>query len=387
MKILFVTTCYPDEGNSHYCVFLEQQAKALFDGSNRVDVLFIKEGGTDKKEYVFNGVPVTEYPIRRSKKYEIIIPTSLSKSDSRGLEKIISGGYDIISFHFGGNKIKRSLIKICRKLDIPIVLHFHGLNVWYEYKEKYKLLYAWYRLQYKRIYKKANAAVGVSDKVSGNFSKRVKTVPVYTVYNGVDIDRFPYNNKTGFMKPLRLLCVANLIELKGQDLLIKAVAELGKKGIDCELTLVGKGPFKNRLEELAEDSGVSEKVFFKGELPYDEISPVMHDSDIFVMPSHYEALGCVYIEAMASGMITVGVKGQGIDELIDNNKNGFLVSPKSVTSIVETVESILATDPERISQISAAARETAKKFTWSNSAKSLLEVYEKTISLYREGKN
>ncbi|MBO4468722.1 MAG: glycosyltransferase family 4 protein [Clostridia bacterium] len=387
MKILFITTCYPDEDNPQYCVFLEQQAKALFGFSNRVDVLFINEGGTEKKEHIRNGIKVFDYPIVKPKKFEIVIPTSLSKNDFDNVEKIICDNYDIVSIHFAGNKIKRSIVKICKKHNIPFVIHFHGLNVWYEEKEKHKLIYAWYRLQYKMIYKKADAVVGVSSKVCDAFSSKIKTVPAYTVYNGVDVDRFAHKNRNDLRFPLRILCVANLIDLKGQDYLIRAISKTASRGIDCELTLVGKGPNEEKLKELAKAEGIEDRIFFNGVLPYEALPEVMSDNDIFIMPSYYEALGCVYLEAMSSGMITVGVRKQGIDEIIKDGENGYLVSPKSVVSVAAAINTIFNLTGDELSAISDAARKTAEEYTWENSAKALNEVYKKTISAFREDKH
>ena len=112
----------------------------------------------------------------------------------------------------------------------------------------------------------------------------------------------------------------------------------------------------------------------------------MSENDIFIMPSYYEALGCVYLEAMASGMITVGVKGQGIDEIIKDGKNGFLLAPESIESITMTVRKIYGMTADEISGVSDLARITAGNYSWDDSAKALSEVYKKTVFSYSEEK-
>ena len=387
MRILFVTTCYPDEKRPQYCIFLEQQAKALVGLSNCVDVLFIKEGGVVAEEYFYNGIKVYKYPVSVPKKYETLVLSTLSKTETRGIEQIISDNYDIVSFHFGGKKITRSIIDICKKVKIPFVLHFHGLNVWYEETEKNKLLYNWYRFQNRIIYKKVNAVVGVSNKVVERFKEKIKTVPIYTVYNGVDISRFLFRERTRINMPLKILCVANLISLKGQDYLIQAVSKLKKSGIDCSVKFIGDGIKEQEYKRLVNKLSLSDSVEFTGVLDYQAVAENMNTADIFVMPSYYEALGCVYLEAMACGMITVGVSSQGIDEIIKPNKNGFLISPKDVNSIVDIIRKISGLSPDELSRISKAAKSTAERFTWENSAVELNEVFKKTVARFREEKN
>ena len=272
MKILFVTSCYPSAQRPQYCVFLEQQAKALVNLSNSVDILYLNENALGFKEYSFNGLKVYDCPIEKSKKIEAIIPISLSKRCCTVIEKIITDNYDAVSLHLLNSKSKKAVIRICNSNGIPSIMHFHGLNVWREEKEKYKLVYDLQRMRNKKLYKKITAAVGVSDKVCAEFCRVIGNVPCYTVYNGVDIQKFNYKNRTALSYPLRILCVANLIDLKGQDLLINAVNETIKSGIDCTLTLVGDGPNLARLQCLCESLGISDKVSFTGALSYEMVA-------------------------------------------------------------------------------------------------------------------
>lgn len=383
MKILFVTTCYPTDKKPQYCIFLEQQAQALNQNGCAVDVLYLNEEAQKKNAYSRNGIMVYDYPINKGNQFDVVFPTVLPARDRSIMSDLIKYNYDIVSFHFGGNRIIRTLIRVCKKANIPIVMHFHGLNVWYEQKENRKFLYDYLRVQYKSLYRKMNAVVGVSDKVRDEFLKKVSTVPAFTVYNGVDLQKFVFINRRQLHKPLRIICVANLIDLKGQDLLLDAVLKLKEKNINCVLTLVGGGPNEQKLKGQAEKAGISDIVTFTGTLPYDQTSSRLKENDIFIMPSYYEALGCVYLEAMSGGLITVGVNNQGIDEIIKDGENGFLVEPESVFSIVSVIEKIGKLSSDEISAVSKKANQTAQSYTWENSAKELIKVYKKTLG----GKN
>lgn len=378
MKVLFITTCYPSKDLPQYCVFLEQQAQALTKSGFITDVLLLCEDKTNFfEEEIYNGIHIIRLGFSAGKKTDILLPTCLSKSDAQKIEQVIRSDYDAVSLHFGGLKILRSLTAICKKKDIPLILHFHGLNVWYEFYEKRKWLYNYFRLQKKHLYSKIDAMVGVSNKVVSRFTDKIKKVPAYTVYNGVNLDLFKFTDRE-FSKtePLKILIVANLIKLKGHDYLITAVSKAVEKGIDIKLTIAGRGPLLDDLKDLAMNLGISECVRFTGYIEYEKIADLMQENDVFIMPSYYEALGCVYLEAMSSGMITVGVFGQGIDEIIDDGKNGFLVEPKNVDAIVEVMEKLNNKNSKELESISKAAVDTAQKYSWKNSASALLEVYK-----------
>lgn len=385
MKILFVTTCYPSSELPQYCVFLEQQAQALKNMGHMVDVLIPVEcADCDQsiEKVIYHGIEVTKCRICAGKKKDILFPTKLNSYDHRQMAALITGKcYDVVSFHFGGLRIVRSVLEICKKNRIKYIHHFHGLNVWYEFHEAHKYLEKYFRIQKYLVYRSFDAVVGVSNKVCQQFSMRIKNVPHYTVYNGVDTERFlSYDRKFFQNGKIRILCVANLIPLKGQDYLIDAVSGLTEKGLNVELILAGRGPDEQKLKEQAKRRNLLERVHFVGYVPYEEIADLMSACDLFVMPSYYEALGCVYLEAMSAGMITVGVWNQGIDEIIADGKNGFLVQEKSVADLERVLQKIIGLNHSELKQISCAAIRDIEKYTWKESAAELNKVYLDVLS-------
>ena len=87
--------------------------------------------------------------------------------------------------------------------------------------------------------------------------------------------------------------------------------------------MIGDGKERKTLEKI------DKNVKFLGSLPHDKVLEKMRENDIFVLPSVGETFGMVYLEAMASGCITVCTKGDGVDGIIKNGENGFLVEPNS----------------------------------------------------------
>jgi glycosyltransferase involved in cell wall biosynthesis len=114
------------------------------------------------------------------------------------------------------------------------------------------------------------------------------------VYNGIDLRRFPE------VQPGQeqwIVCVANLLEYKGQDVLIQAMPLLPDK---TQLALAGRGPLEAELRELARSSGVMERIRFLGYV--EDIATVYRRARICVIPSLWEGFGMVAVEAMASGV-------------------------------------------------------------------------------------
>lgn len=157
---------------------------------------------------------------------------------------------------------------------------------------------------------------------------------------------------------------------------MKKIVEKGK--YDIHLTIAGRGEKEAELKTLVEKLELSKYVQFVGYVTYDKIVSLLQNSDVFVLPSYYEALGCVYLEAMACGVPVIGCWGNGIDEIIRNGQDGYLVEGKNVESIVENVEKML--EKNHYKEMGRLARENVEKsYRWLDSAQSLREIYIKIL--------
>ena len=231
----------------------------------------------------------------------------------------------------------------------------------------------------KLLYKKCDAIIGVSNKVCDIYKRGMKADNAYTVYNGVDINKFhPLENKPQNEK-LEMVCIANLIKIKGQDYLIKGLKLLKDDGYEnFHLSLYGQGVEENNLRNLVDELGLNGHVDFKGYVEYDKVAEHLKYSDIFIMPSYFEALGCVYLEAMASKVCTVGCENQGIAEIIKHGKNGLLVKEQDEKSIYEVLKTLIDNPHKRI-EMSEEGYKTIQEFTWDKSAKEMIKIYNELL--------
>lgn len=176
--------------------------------------------------------------------------------------------------------------------------------------------------------------------------------------------------------PMKVLTCANLIKRKNIDKLILAINDL--EGF--ELKIIGDGKELNRLKSLAlrllrEKVAESQmmgnnKITFLGRLPHKKVLEEMRKADIFILPSVDETFGMVYLEAMASGCITVCTKNDGIDGIIKNGENGFLTEP-TVEGIQRTLLRIQ--NHPNLKQIIKNNFETVKEYSSQNCAKNYME--------------
>ena len=374
MRILFVSECYPNQDKPQYGIFIKQQEQALRELGHEVEVLVpaltAKDGQVETCE---NGIYNLQY---RTARYNLF-PVWASPKACKSIHHLIEEKhYDLVAVHITGDGILKMVVTACNRLNTAVVVHYHGLNIWEEFKTAHpyrQKLYAAYR---KSILQKVQGVVGVSDKVSSIARERLHGIPVATVYNGVDLSLFAYKARSA--DEFKIIGVGNLIEIKGFTYLLKAFARLHRQLPHTRLEIIGDGVLKDSLQEETVVLGVADAVTFAGKVPYEQVAKKMAQSDLFVLPSFYEALGCVYLEAMGCGVPTIGVRGMGIDEIIVHGENGMLVNPKDVQDLYDKMHQV-ATDTALAGRLGKNGAETAQKYTWDASAKTLNTFYEACI--------
>ena len=123
---------------------------------------------------------------------------------------------------------------------------------------------------------------------------------ISVVHCGVDTNRSrsrPAQSRNG--RPLRILNVGRLVSVKGQAVLLEAVANVRRRGLDVVVTIVGDGPLRDSLREAARDLGVQDIVEFTGSVGQDDIAAHYRNADLFCLPSLREGVPVVLMEAMA----------------------------------------------------------------------------------------
>jgi phosphatidylinositol alpha-1,6-mannosyltransferase len=164
-----------------------------------------------------------------------------------------------------------------------------------------------------------------------------------------------------------VVCVSRLVPRKGQDILIKTLPELRKRVPGAALLLVGGGPSRKRLTELAADLGVGGDVVITGSVPWQELPAHYNAGDVFAMPARtrgkgldVEALGIVYLDASASGLPVVAGNSGGAPEAVLDEVTGHVVDGRDVRQLCDTLAALL-TDPVRARRMGRAGRDWVRE--------------------------
>ena len=380
MKILYISGMYPTPAYPQKGIFCHEQVKALKNLGIEVTVVVpvvFYDREIKVKEWEHEGINI--HYVRFFKFPGARGFHNIGKHFYRRLKKSVKlETFDV--YHADAPlPAGYAAMLASKEYKKPFIVHGHGLDVFLE--EDYSTARNRDKISTvsQLVYEKADAVVGVSKKVLDNIQTRVDiNKKAFVAYNGVDTESFtPVEKKK--TDNLTVISIGNLIPLKGHRYLLQAIKALKDKGVaNIKCQIVGRGYLDEELKAQARELGIEKQVEFKGYVPYAEVATLLKNADIFALPSYYEALGCVYLEAMACGIPAIGCYENGIDEIIEHGKTGFLVQPKNVNDIVENL--IQLQNPLLREEIGRNARlSMVAQYKWSDSAKRLIEVYNFAI--------
>ena len=176
-----------------------------------------------------------------------------------------------------------------------------------------------------------------------------------------------------------ILSVSRLLRSKGIYLNMRALRRLKKDYGDLHYIIVGDGPERERLQQLAVDLAVEDSIEFTGWQSHHKAMEYMSICDIFSLPSWQETFGLVYLEAMAHGKPIIGCRGQGVDGIITEGETGLLVPPKDVKSLTQALGYLLSDPLKGKIMGEGAKRLVLENYTWGKSAEKLLRIYQEII--------
>lgn len=219
--------------------------------------------------------------------------------------------------------------------------------------------------------------IAISDAAKSDFFNGKKYFEkTDIIYNGIDIKEFQ-GGRTAETPKVVLICVARLRHSqKGQDLLIKAVSVLKQRGLDVECLLVGEGDSRALLKGMIDKHDLSDQIHLMGNR--DDVPELMWNSDIFVLPSRYEGLGIVLLEAMAAGLPIVASNVDGVKELIEDGVTGLLFEPLNTKDMADKIEMFIQ-DASLRQICSENGLVYVKKFSIEKMYKNYLNTYESAL--------
>jgi D-inositol-3-phosphate glycosyltransferase len=287
---------------------------------------------------------------------------------------------DVVHAHFWMSG--RASLTAARPLGLPVVQTFHALGVVKRRHQGDKDTSPPSRLrQEQRLARNVDRILATcSDEVFellrlGAGLRRIAVVPC-----GVDLELFrPEGPVAERQRRPRLLVVSRLVERKGIDDAIAALAELP----DAELVIaggpareeLGADPEARRLAALAERLGVRGRVELRGRIEHEDVPALLRSADVMVCTPWYEPFGIMPLEAMACGVPVVASAVGGLVDTVVDGVTGLHVPPRRPDLLAEALASLLAAPARRWAFGRAGARRVRRRYGWDRIARSTLEAY------------
>lgn len=182
-------------------------------------------------------------------------------------------------------------------------------------------------------------------------------------YLTVDIDK--YLVKKDSYNAKQLIYVGSLIQRKGLDLLLPALAETSD---DIKLIIVGEGQEEEMLKAQIAELGLGERVSFLGYVEGEALRELYQSSDVFILPTREDCFGLVILEAMCASLPVISSKyADGAFDLLVEGENGYIVDPENTKEFAATIERIFTEN--RLEEMGSASYERAQQFSFEEVAK------------------
>ena len=304
-------------------------------------------------------------------------PLGLALGARKALARLRAEGFDfdlIDAHYYYPDGVAAALLS--RWLDRPFVVTARGSDV--NLISRYAIprgLMRWAACQ-------AAASVGVSrGLVDGLRALGAPGDRLHVMRNGVDLQRFQplhtgeARQRLGLPPEARiLLSVGHLVALKGNHLLLEAAAMLKARGMPCFVVVVGDGPEKPALEQLATALGLAGQVRFAGAIPNEALQIWYSAADALVLASSREGWANVLLESIACGTPVVATRIPGTDEVVTDEAVGELFSPRAADELAAAVLRLFDRAPAR-----SRVRQYAEGFSWDATSLAQLALFETVL--------
>jgi teichuronic acid biosynthesis glycosyltransferase TuaC len=383
LRILTFTTLYPNAVQPNHGVFVENRLRHLIE-TGRVDARVVAPlpwfpwrgrlfgryanfARAPDREVRF-GIPI-EHP-----RYPVIPRIGMSATPAalflatlplvRRMNAV--NDYQVIDAHyFYPDGVAAILLGAAMRRPVVITARGTDINLIPRYTiPRRQILYA---------ARRAAGIIAVSEALKTELVRLgVSADRVTVLRNGVDLTTFRPDERDEARASLHLtgktlLSVGHLIERKGHELIIAALARLK----EYELIIAGGGAERSHLESLANKLGVADRVRFAGEIPHKELQRFYVAADALVLASTREGWPNVLLEAMACGTPVAATAIWGNPEVVSKPEAGVLIHSRTPDGIAESVEQLFNQLPDR-----AATRAYAEQFCWDSTSAGQVKLFE-----------
>lgn len=387
VKILTVTTLYPNAQQPNHGIFVENRLRHLVKGGKvSAQVIapvpwFPLRSKTFGRYVRYAQVPnqevrhgLTVYHPRYTVIPKIgmsVSPLFLYRAFKRTALALRARGddFDLIDAHYFYPDGVAAVL-LARALNKPVVITGRGTDL--NLIPRYVVPRKWIRWAANR----ADGLITVCEALKEPLdSLGIPNEKVQSLPNGVDlemfkpIDRDRVRQELGLQGPV-VLSVGHLIPRKGHDLAIRALALLD----EATLLIVGDGPEMANLNQLVSRTGLTGRVRFLGAVDHEQLANIYSAADVLALTSDREGWPNVLLESMACGTPVAATDVWGNREVVRTSDAGRLVPVRTPEAIAEAVNEVLKAPPSR-----AATRRYAEQHDWRKTTEGQIALYKKVV--------
>ncbi|MFO7980170.1 MAG: glycosyltransferase family 4 protein [Candidatus Aminicenantes bacterium] len=324
---------------------------------------------------------VSHYPVSMNKRFQ--------KKPIKEIEAVLrQNKFDIIHTH-GGVAGFYGRWAARKEARLAVVHTLHGVHYLYYRNIFLRYVYIFLEKVFSRF---TDAVIFVSraDIKKGRKFKLASKKKMKLIENGIDFQLLErqgvtQNSEDKVRKGPVIGTVARLHRQKNIPLLLKAGAEMRREYSGLKILVIGDGPLRGKLESLNKRLGTNNMIYFLGERK--DIPSLISGMDVFVLPSLWEGLPYVLLEAAALKKPVVGTEVDGIREMIKNEKTGMLVSPKKPEELAEAVMRLLKNQEWAEKMGRDFYRSVKDKYSISNMVHKIQDLYVKLFHQIRGSQN
>lgn len=285
--------------------------------------------------------------------------------------------YDIIQCHFGSEGLKGMELREIGAIQGKLCTIFHGLDLSGHLKKYGDCLYD-------RLFEKGDLFLPISSYWENKLIKLGCDDDKIIVHRmGIDCQKFMFTPRQPEPdSSIRLVSIARLVEKKGIEYGIRAVAKFSQFYPKIQYDIIGNGELRESLEKLIEKLKVEKIIKLMGWKKRQDVIEILNKSDALLAPSitsnkgDKEGIPVVLMEAMAMGLPVISTYHSGIPELVEDGISGFLVPERDVDGIVEKL-SYLIENPKMWSAMGRAGRQRVEdKYDMNKLNDELIQIYK-----------
>ncbi len=393
MRVLVLTHNYPRFAGDPAGAFVARLARATCLAGHETRVVTPHVPGTVERE-VDGGVVVTRFRYAPARLERVGYTGSLHRDAlSKPLVGLMLPPY-FRSFRRAAHRALRDFHPdvvhahwwvpagtVAATLGTPFVVTSHGSDV--------RLLESMppARVLARRVLGRASAITTVSTFLEGDLRRFLPTLetPVEVLPMPLDIASFERGSAEPKASPPRVLYAGNLVASKGVDVLIEALARLRERGVDCELRILGEGPERSALEELARRRGIADAVTFSPFVPQSDMPAEYGRSTVTVLPSrgNAEGLGLTLVEALLAGSAVVGTPAGGIPEVVVDGQTGLIARDGDAVDLAQKIALLLSDSDLRGRLVRCGAERSRERHSAIAAAARFIELYDRVRGGYR----